>query len=72
MVGQIRNEKGRENVITDLLVPRDKIILSPLHIKLGLMNQFVQVLDKEGLCFQYISSAFLGLSIEKLKQLFDI
>ena len=44
-----------------------KIILSPLHIKIGLMKQLFKALDKTGKCFQYISSAFLGLSNEKLK-----
>ena len=31
------------------------------------MKQFVKALDKNGQCFQQISSAFLGLSNEKLK-----
>ena len=44
-----------------------KIIYPPLHIKLGLIKQFVKALDKTGQCFQYISSAFPGLSNEKLK-----
>ena len=44
-----------------------KIIFPPLHIKLGLIKQFVKALDKTGQCFQYISSAFPGLSNEKLK-----
>ena len=32
---------GEKNIIQPPLVPRDKIILPPLHIKLGLMKQFV-------------------------------
>ena len=48
------------------------IILPPLHIKLGLMKQFVRALNKEGACFGYISNKFPGLSIEKLKSgIFD-
>ena len=58
---------GEQNVIAAQLVPRDKIIFPPLHIKLGLMKQFVKALDKEGDCFQYICKAFPGLSNEKLK-----
>ena len=58
---------GDKNVIHDLLVPREKIIFPSLHIKLGLMKQFVKALDKTGQYFQYISSAFPGLSNEKLK-----
>ena len=45
---------GEENVIREILVERDKIILPPLHIKLGLMKQFVKALDKDGSCFSYI------------------
>lgn len=49
------------------MVPRDKIIFPPLHIKLGLMKQFVKALNKEGNCFKYICRQFPGLSNEKLK-----
>lgn len=58
---------GEKNVIHEPLVNRDHIILPPLHIKLGLMKQFVQALNKDGACFSYICSAFPGLSNEKLK-----
>jgi len=37
---------GGQNVINELLVTRDRIILPPLHIKLGLMKQFVKALNK--------------------------
>ena len=53
---------GEKNVIAEPLVDRSKIIFPPLHIKLGLMKQFVKALDKE-----YICDAFPGLSIEKKK-----
>ena len=58
---------GDKNIITEPLVNRDRIILPPLHIKLGLMKQFVKALDKDGDCFNYIAQTFSGLSIEKLK-----
>ena len=58
---------GEKNVINEALVPRDKIIFPPLHIKLGLMKQFVKALDKEGDYFKYICKSFPGLSAEKLK-----
>ncbi len=58
---------GEKNVINEPLVDREKIIFPPLHIKLGLMKQFVKALNKEGNCFQYICSAFPGLSYEKVK-----
>ena len=38
------------------------IILPPLHIKLGLMKQFVKALNRSGDCFGYICSTFPGLS----------
>ena len=58
---------GEKNIINEPLVDRNKIIFSPLHIKLGLMKQFVKALNKEGNCFEYICRTFPGLSNEKLK-----
>jgi len=37
---------GGQNVINEPLVARDRIILPPLHIKLGLMKQFVKALNR--------------------------
>jgi len=36
-----------------------KVIIPPLHIKLGLIKQFVKVLPATG-CFNYISREFSG------------
>lgn len=58
---------GKQNIINPPLVARDKIILPPLHIKLGLMKQYVKALDKISPCFVYLSRKFPGLSNEKLK-----
>jgi hypothetical protein len=58
---------GLRNVINEPLVNPQKILLPPLHIKLGLMKQFTKALDKEGRCFRYICSKFPGISDEKLK-----
>jgi hypothetical protein len=58
---------GTKNIKNEPLVNPDKIFLPPLHIKLGLMKQFTQALNKEGTCFQYICSKFPRLSCEKLK-----
>ena len=38
-----------------------------LHLKLGLIKQFVKAIDKDGDCFSYIAKTFPGLSKEKLK-----
>ena len=37
---------GEENVIAEPLVDRSKIIFPPLHIKLGLVKQFVKPYTK--------------------------
>lgn len=58
---------GQQNVINPPLVSRDRIILPPLHIKLGLMKQFVKGLDKSGNCFRFLSNKFPKLSAEKIK-----
>ena len=50
------------------MVDQKNIILPPLHIKLGLMKQFVKALNRSGDCFGYIfCSTFPGLSYEKKK-----
>ena len=49
------------------MIEPEKIILPPLHIKLGLMKQFVEALDFQGDCFKYICYTVPGLSEEKLK-----
>ena len=56
-----------ETVLIEPLVNRDRIILPPLHVKLGLMKQFVKAMDKHGSCFNYIVQKFPGLSMENLK-----
>ena len=55
------------NIINEPLVPRDKIIIPPLHIKLGLMKQFVKALLVDGCCFNYICNFFPGISNKKVK-----
>ena len=55
------------NVINDPLVDRDRILFPLLHIKLGLIKQFIKALDKDGDCFTYLCQAFPGLAVEKLK-----
>ena len=56
---------GEKNVIPEPLVRRHRIIFPPIHIKLGLMKQFLKALDKSGNCFLFITRAFPGLSSEK-------
>ena len=58
---------GEKNIINEPLVDRQKIIFPPLHIKLGLMKQFVKALDTDGNCFKYLCESFPALSYEKIE-----
>ena len=57
---------GSFNVLAPPLVERSKIVF-PLHIKLGIMKQFVKALEKDGDCFKYICMKFPSPTIEKVK-----
>jgi len=46
------------NIINEPSVVREKIIIPPLHIKFGLMKQFVNALPSTVDCFNYICRAF--------------
>ena len=61
-----RNEMvpGRSNnIVNNSLVDRHKILLPPLHIKLGLIKQFTKALDKDGSCFSYLCDFFHDYSL---------
>lgn len=49
------------------LVDAKKVLIPPLHIKLGLMKQFVKALNKNGQCFQYLFQKFPKYSYAKIK-----
>lgn len=59
---------GERNILQNTLVPREKVLLPPLHIKLGLIKQFIKSLPKDGAGFQYLCSKFPRLSEAKLKE----
>ncbi|GBM71524.1 hypothetical protein AVEN_145997-1 [Araneus ventricosus] len=59
---------GETNVINTSLVPPEKVLFPPIHIKLGLMKQFIKSLPKDGECFRYLCSKFPKLSEAKLKE----
>ena len=61
---------GKSNVINKPLVSRERIILPPLHIKLGLMKQFVKALQLDGPTFTYLVNIMSGISIENWKQVY--
>ena len=47
-----------------------KIFWSPLHIKLGLMKNFVKGMEKTGRGFEYVRNKFLNLSDAKIKEVY--
>jgi hypothetical protein len=49
-------------------VDPEKMILPPLHIKLGLMKQFLKALAGNGNCFLYLSNKFPAFSQAKVKE----
>ena len=60
-------QPGSHNVKEKPLVDPSKILLPPLHIKLGLMKNFVKALDKNNPGFLYLQEKFPRISKEKLK-----
>lgn len=57
---------GEMNVRTNSLVPREKILLPTLHIKLGIITQFVKKLQKDSDAFKYLKVLFPKLSQAKI------
>jgi hypothetical protein len=53
---------GAKNIEQEGLVDPQKVLLPPLHIKLGLMKQFVKALQRDGNCLKYLCRKFLGTS----------
>ncbi|KAL6481179.1 hypothetical protein MHYP_G00092590 [Metynnis hypsauchen] len=58
---------GKNNVKWEPLVDPRKVLMPPLHIKLGLIKQFVRALDKESRAFNYLQDIFPKLSEAKIK-----
>jgi hypothetical protein len=44
------------------IVDKDKFLLQPLHIKFGLMKNFVKAMDKHGKGFEYLREKLPKLS----------
>ncbi|KAL6477291.1 hypothetical protein MHYP_G00131260 [Metynnis hypsauchen] len=58
---------GKDNVKWEPLVDPCKVLMPPLHIKLGLIKQFVRALDKESRAFNYLQDLFPKLSEAMIK-----
>ena len=59
---------GEKNVVSPPLILPEKIYLSPLHIKLGFLKNFVKGMDKTGRGFQYVRNTFPKVSDAKIKE----
>ena len=59
---------GEKCVRNQPLVKKGTILLPPLHIKLGLMKNFIKAMNKHGKGFQYLIEKFKKLSDGRLKQ----
>jgi len=53
---------GEKNIVNPPLVLSVKIFLPPLHIKLGLMKNFVKGMDRTGSGFEYVRNKFPDVS----------
>ena len=58
---------GEKNVKNIPPINPKKVPLPPLHIKLGLIKEFVKALDKDGAAFKYLQNLFPKLSEAKVK-----
>lgn len=54
-------------MIAQSLIPRSKVILPPLHIKIGIMTQLMKVFIKNKEVFDHVQSVFPGLSKAKIE-----
>jgi len=59
---------GEKNVVTPPLVLLEKMNLPPLHIKLGLLKNFVKGMDKTSCGFEYVRNKFPNVSDAKIKE----
>ena len=60
-------KSGSHNVLNSALIERSKILLPPLHIKLGLAKQFVKALKQTSRAFRHIRQMFPSISEAKVK-----
>ncbi|GBM44978.1 hypothetical protein AVEN_223060-1 [Araneus ventricosus] len=59
---------GTNNVKYTPLVEAENILFLSLHIKLGLIKNFVKAMNKEGGGFKHLRGRFPQLSVAKLKE----
>ncbi len=59
---------GTSNIKNMPLVDKAKLLLPPLHIKLGLMKQLVKSIDRTGPAFCFLKLKFPAISDAKIKE----
>lgn len=60
---------GTKNMVREGLIPPDKVILPPLHIKLGLVKQLIKAMKTTGSdAFQYLFQKFPKISEAKINE----
>jgi hypothetical protein len=65
-------QPGSKNVLNLSVVDHEIIPLPPLHIRLGMMKEFVKALDRNSPRFQYLCMRFSSLSHAKIREgIFD-
>lgn len=60
--------RGRNNIVQIPLVSIEKVLLPPLHIKLGIVKNFIKALDREGQAFIELRRIFPKLSGMKINE----
>ena len=63
-----RMEPRNKNVAHEPLDQSDKVLMIPLHIKLGLMKSFVKAMNNDSDAFRYLRGKFPELSDAKVKE----
>ena len=61
-------EQRKQNIEHKPLQQSHRIHLPPLHIKLGLFEQFVKAVGKDSFAFAYLAEKFPSLSQAKIKE----
>ncbi|UYV78775.1 hypothetical protein LAZ67_16002710 [Cordylochernes scorpioides] len=59
---------GYKNIANLTLIDSENIYLPPLHIKLGLMKNFVKAMDRNASGFAYLKQKFSSISEAKIKE----
>ena len=63
---------GEKNIKYEQLAKPEKVLLPPLHIKPGLMKQFVKALAKKGDCFKYLCVKLPTITEKKSKLVYSM